>query len=205
MNGLLRWPVLAVVVGVAACGSPPPAANVGVYELGSPVSAAPAAKISAVILVPIIASPMWLDSTAIVYRLSYQDAARTRTYAQSRWAGTPAEMIGHQLRNRLAQVSTGGVIGATDGARADVALRVELEDFSQVFDTADTSRGVVKARATLIDSGTRNVVAQRSFSVDRPAPTANADGAVRALGQGSGVLVDQIVAWAAASIPARAK
>jgi cholesterol transport system auxiliary component len=193
--------VLAALL--AACGGNPPAA-IGVYDLG-PAAPAPATKISAVVLVPTIIAPLWLESTAIVYRLNYQDTARSRTYAQSRWAGTPAEMVGHQLRNRMAQVANGGVIGATDGARADFALRVELEDFSQAFDAADASRGVVKARVTLIDLGTRNVVAQRSFTVDRPAPTANADGAVRALGQGSGVLVEQIVAWAAASIPARGK
>lgn len=194
---------LALAALLAACGGSPPAA-VGVYDLG-PAAPAPGAKISAVVLVPTIVAPLWLDSTAIVYRLNYQDAARSRTYAQSRWAGTPAEMLGYQLRGRLAQVANGGVVGAADGARADYALRLELEDFSQAFDTAEASRGVVKARATLIDLGTRNVVAQRSFTIDRPAPTANADGAVRALGQGSGLLVEQIVAWTAASIPARGK
>ncbi len=203
MKASARIAALAVAALAAACSGTPPA-PVGVYDLGPP-AAAPVTKIAAVILVPTVAAPLWLDTTAIVYRLNYQDAARSRTYAQSRWSGTPAEMVGNQLRNRLAQVANGGVVGATDGARADYALRLELEDFSQAFDAADASRGVVKARATLIDLGTRNVVAQRSFTVERPAPTANADGAVRALGQGSGVLVEQIVAWAATSISSRVK
>ena len=204
MKAAARICAAALALLLAACGGSPPAANVGVYDLG-PSAAAPATKIAAVILVPTVAAPLWLDTTAIVYRLNYQDAARTRTYAQSRWAGTPAEMVGNQLRNRLALVANGGVVGATDGARADYALRLELEDFSQAFDAADASRGVVKVRATLIDLAGRNVLAQRSFAVERPAPTANADGAVRALGQGSGVLVEQVVAWTAASIPTRAK
>jgi len=203
MKGAARICALACAGILAACGGSPPAA-VGVYDLGPP-AAAPATKIGAVILVPTVAAPLWLDTTAIVYRLNYQDAARARTYAQSRWAGTPAEMVGNQLRNRLALVASGGVVGATDGARADYALRLELEDFSQAFDAVDASRGVVKVRATLIDLASRNVLAQRSFVVERPAPTANADGAVRALGQGSGVLVEQVVAWTTASIPPRAK
>jgi cholesterol transport system auxiliary component len=197
--------VIAVVLtaALAACGGAPPAANVGVFDLGAPPGGTPPAKINAVVLVPPIMAPIWLDSNAIVYRLTYQDAARTRTYAQSRWAGTPAEMLGVQLRSRVAQAASGGVVGALDGARADFALRVDLEDFSQAFDAAESSRGVVKARATLIDLSTRGVVAQRSFVVERPAPTANADGAVRALGQAGDALVAQVVAWAATSIPPR--
>ncbi|MGH8620368.1 MAG: ABC-type transport auxiliary lipoprotein family protein [Burkholderiales bacterium] len=203
MRASARLAALALAALLAACGGAP-SVPVGVYDLGPP-AAAPATKINAVILVPTVVAPLWLDSTAIVFRLNYQDVARTRTYAQSRWAGAPAEMLGNQLRYRLAQVANGGVIGATDGARADYALRLELEDFSQAFDAADASRGVVKVRATLIDLTSRNVLAQRSFVVERPAPTANADGAVRALGQVSGVLVEQVVAWTAASIPPRAK
>jgi cholesterol transport system auxiliary component len=205
MNARIVSTTIAAILAaaLAACGGAPPAANVAVFDLGAPPAASPAPRIGGVVLVPGVTSPVWLDSTSIVYRLNYQDAARSRTYAQSRWAGTPAEMLGVQLRSRLAQSATGGVVGALDGARADFALRVDLEDFSQAFDAAESSRGVVKARATLIDLSTRGVIAQRSFVVERPAPTANADGAVRALGQAGDALVVQMVAWAAASVPPR--
>jgi cholesterol transport system auxiliary component len=205
MNARIVTTTIAVILAVtlAACGGAPPAASVAVFDLGGPPGGNPPAKINAVVLVPPVMAPVWLDSTGIVYRLNYQDAARSRVYAQSRWAGTPAEMLGAQLRSRVAQAASGGVVGALDGARADFALRVDLEDFSQAFDAAESSRGVVRARATLIDLATRGVIAQRSFVVERPAPTANADGAVRALGQAGDALVAQIVAWAATSVPPR--
>jgi len=147
-----------------------------------------------------VAAPGWLESNAIVYRLNYQDAARQLNYANSRWAAPVASLVAQRLRAQLAAASDSGIVNIADSARADYALRVELEEFSQVFDTADASRAVIVARASLVNVAKRSLQAQKTFTIDRPAAGANAESGVRALSAGSAELVDAIVAWTAASL-----
>ena len=194
--------VLAIVLGLAGCSAGPLTREIPVtYDFGPPATEAVGAKSlrASVLLQPVVA-PLWLDTQGIVYRLAYQDAARPQIYAASRWASPPASLLAQRLRARLAAVSAGGVVGPGDGARADYALRVELEEFSQVFDAADRSRGVVVARASLIDTAKRTLVAQRSFSFERAAGAADAGGGVQALTAAGGELVEAVVAWAAGGV-----
>jgi len=167
---------------------------------GAPSSAAGKTRIRATLLVQPIAAPGWLESNAIVYRLNYQDAARQLNYANSRWAAPVASLVAQRLRAQLAAASDSGIVNLADSARADYALRVELEEFSQVFDTADASRAVIVARASLVNLARRSLQAQKTFTIDRPAAGANAESGVRALSAGSAELVDAIVAWTAASL-----
>ena len=171
------------------------------YDLsGAPSSAAGKTRIRATLLVQPVAAPGWLESNAIVYRLNYQDAARQLNYANSRWAAPVASLVAQRLRAQLAAASDSGIVNIADGARADYALRVELEEFSQVFDTADASRAVIVARASLVNVARRSLQAQKTFTIDRPAAGANAESGVRALAAGNAELVDAIVAWTAASL-----
>jgi cholesterol transport system auxiliary component len=172
------------------------------YDLGPASAVAPVTpRIRSSVLVHAVAAPAWLESNAIVYRLNYQDAARQLNYANSRWAAPAATMLTQRLRAQLAAASDGGIVNIADGARAEYALRVELEEFSQVFDTAQTSRAVIVARASLVHVARRTLQAQKTFAIDKPAATANAEGGVGALAGASAELVDAIVAWTAASLP----
>jgi cholesterol transport system auxiliary component len=168
------------------------------FDFGLPPAAA--VKFDAIrgsVLVPDVASPEWLDSPAIVYRLAYDDVAHTRIYARSRWAAPPAALVTQRLRAAVATATGGQLVMPQDAARADWVLRVDLEAFSQVFGAPDQSRAHVRMRATLIRATDRTVVAQRTFSTDRPAPTPDATGGARALAEGVNEVVDAIVAWAA--------
>jgi len=49
---------------------------------------------------------------------------------------SPAELFTNRLRARLA-ASAGGIIRPGDDARAKYALRVDLEEFTQVFDAPE--------------------------------------------------------------------
>ena len=75
-------------------------------------------------------------------------------------------------------------------------LRVELVDFSQVFDQPGASRGVVRLRATVFKS--RAVVDQRVGQADAPAPSADAAGGVAALTQASDRAIGEVLDWVAA-------
>jgi cholesterol transport system auxiliary component len=193
---------IAAALLLAGCSAGPVTRDTPVtYDFGPQREDAAAARtVRASVLVNGVVAPAWLDTPAIVYRLNYQDAARRQLYANSRWVTAPAALLTQRLRSRIAAVSEGGVVGVADGARADYSLRVELEEFSQVFDAAERSRGVVIARASLINTAKRTLVAQKSFSFERAATSADAEGGVRALAGASGELVDAIVAWTASGI-----
>lgn len=188
---------------LAGCSLGPAVKDVpATYDMGAPRNyASSQPRIQASLLVYSIVASGWLDTPNIVYRLNYQDAARQQTYAASRWALAPAALLTQRLRSRLAAASDGGVTGVADGARADYTLRVELDDFSQVFDTAGASRAVVIARVSIVNVASRTLQAQRSFTIERVAASANAEGGVRALAAAGDDLIEAIVAWTAASLP----
>jgi cholesterol transport system auxiliary component len=193
--------VLLVMTLIACSIGPEKKDAAATYDLGAAsVVAAGQPRIRPSLLVHAVAAPGWLETNAIVYRLNYQDAARQLSYANSRWAAPAAAMLTQRLRAQLAAASDGGIVNIADGARADYALRVELEEFSQVFDTAQASRAVIVARASLVNVARRTLYAQKTFAIEKPATGANAEGGVRALAGASGELVDAIVAWTAASL-----
>jgi cholesterol transport system auxiliary component len=86
---------------------------------------------------------------------------------------------------------------ARRGGTPPPILRVELEEFSQVFASPTDSQGVLRLRCTLLQNtaGGERLVAQRSFNVQRPAPTADAAGGVRALGAATDAAAQEIAAW----------
>ena len=96
-------------------------------------------------------------------------------------------------RLRNAAAARGQVVGYA-GQEVPM-LRVELVDFSQVFDQPGASRGVVRLRATVFKS--REVVDQRVVQADAPAPSADAAGGVAALTQASDRAIGEVLDWVA--------
>jgi cholesterol transport system auxiliary component len=197
------FPVVAIMM-LAGCAVPRAQAPAAIYDFGlQPTSSTTDSSpqpLSASLLVT-AASSAWLDSPAIQYRLAYHDPARSYSYANSRWAAAPATLLNQRIKSRIAAASSDGVVSANDGVRANYALRLELEEFTQVFDTADRSHAVVRLRASVIQRSTRLLLAQHSFSVERAAPTANAAGAVRALTEASDKMIEDLIDWLAKKLP----
>ena len=168
------------------------------FDFG-PVAAARTSDASqsaqAYIVVYDIAAPAWMDHSPMYYRLAYQNAANPMPYAQSQWIMSPAALLTERLRSRFAASAPGEVRTVSDDP-ASYALRSELFEFEQVFDRPDHSRGMLRLRATLEGKG---VWAQRTFAIEKPAPTADAAGGVGALTQCSDELAALIVEWVAAS------
>ena len=134
-----------------------------------------------------VSSPPWFNSLNVDYRLAYDNPLKRREYASSRWAGAPAALLAQRLRQKL------GMMSAT-GAAYDCLIRVELQEFSQVFDTPQLSRGVLRGRITLIGAG-RHVVSEKPVLIVKPASTADAGGGVSALVAASEELGQQLEAW----------
>ena len=89
------------------------------------------------------------------------------------------------------------VTSATTSATAPVLLRVELEEFSQLFESPTASTGLLRLRATAVQASPQGekLLGQRTFIVQRPAPSADAAGGVRALAAATDAAVQEIGLW----------
>lgn len=207
----VRLPVLGVLAAVllaAGCGAlPDKPARATLYDFGpgidasAPARAANAPALPALALAEIDAGSR-LDGTQLLYRLGYADANELRPYGQSRWSVAPAQLLRQRLRDGLAARRT--VLGPEESAtiarsegRVPDTLRVSLDEFSHYFESPTTSVGLIRLRATLIrnSAGGDRVLAQQSFTVQRPAPSADAPGGVKGLAAASDAAVAELVAW----------
>ncbi|WP_431274411.1 ABC-type transport auxiliary lipoprotein family protein [Variovorax ureilyticus] len=192
---------------LAGCGAlPDKPIRATLYDFGpGPVSAAPA-RAGTPALPPLaladIEANTRLDGTQMLYRLGYADANEVRPYGQSRWSQAPAQLLRQRLREALA--ATRPVLGPEESAsiartegRVPDTLRVTLVEFSHFFESPSASVGLIRVNATLIRTapGGDRVLAQRSFTVQRPAPSNDAPGGVKALAAASDAVVADIVAW----------
>lgn len=193
--------VVAVLSGGCTLG-PSPRPPSALHDFGLlPEQAAQPVRLRALLAVPDPSAPGWLDTTAMIYRFVHVDGGQPRVYSLSRWAAPPAELIGARLRSRLARVVEPGLASSRDGVAGEYVVRIELEEFSQVFDGPVVSRGVLRARATLIGGARRTTIAQRAFAFERPAPTADAAGGAAALAATGNDLVEALVEWLAGAVP----
>ena len=187
--------ILALFGGCAALPDKP--VRPAVYDFGPGLAVqpipAPAAVLPALALADINA-PAALDGTAVLFRLAYADVQQLRPYAQARWSMPPAQLVRQRLREQLSPQRV--VLNPGEGAAA-VSLRLELEEFTQVFTAPDQSDGLVRLRVTLMENraARERLVAQRSIVQRRPAPSADAPGGVRALTAATDAAIDDIVQW----------
>jgi len=208
---LVRLPVrLALVLTITGvlggCAITDKPVRAAVYDFGPGARATetPAATLPPLTLAEVEANPA-LDSTAVVYRLAYSDVQQLRPYAQARWSMPPAQLMRQRLRAHLGQqravLSPGeGVVLGSKAASAEPGvrlLRVELEEFSQVFESAAESSGLLRLRATVVlpTPAGEKLLAQRLFALQRPAPSADAAGGVRALTAAADAAVQELGQW----------
>ncbi|WP_174980933.1 ABC-type transport auxiliary lipoprotein family protein [Pandoraea capi] len=212
-----------VVTLVAGCAAPAPSGSLARFDLGPPVIpasavagasangvnatngvVAPASDVAAAAanaprqspLKVVVNAPSWLDSDMIYYRLPASEGDQARVYANSRWLASPARLFGDRLRAALSVDRA--VLAAGDPAAAP-ALRVEIEEFAQYFDSTSASHGVVQVRATLFDGP--KLLAQTTLRAQAPAATADASGGARALATASDAVQTQLIQWLAGRVP----
>lgn len=180
---------------LAGCALPRPE-SAALFDLG-PARPAATAPLLPAISVAEVSAPSWFDRPLMYYRLSYQNDQQPRAYAQSRWTMSPAQLLTQRLKTRIAQAG-GVVLPASDGALDVPVLRIEADDFTQAFDTPGHSVGRVALRASLFRG--RRLVAQKTFSNQAPAPSADASGGARALAAASDAAIADLLQWLA-SVP----
>lgn len=197
-SGRAALAALAAGSLLAACAGQPAALTDVRYDLGPATATASTTSTASTtgtlppLRVLAVIAPSSLDNDGFRYRVGYASQQSAR-YATSHWTTSPARLLTQRLRAALASR-----VSVLTGADAVVApmLRVDLDQFEQVFDSKTESSGVVSARATLIEDG--KVIGQRSFRARAPASTPDAAGGARALAVASDELIGQISAWLSA-------
>lgn len=179
---------------LAGCSVLPATPEVITYDLGPAAAPAPAAAMpaNAPLRLRVLPTdgPARLEGNAIFYRLNYAQPQRLQPYATQRWIESPVRLVDERLRDAVSrQAALTGRAGS-----ADATLRAELLDFEQIFDSTDTSRALVRVRATLSGSGEPQ---QRVFAAERAAPTPDGAGGVQALAAGTDEVIAQMLQWAA--------
>jgi len=186
MNALIRAVagvgLLAVLSGCGGVGTLPRA--ITLHDFGPP------ADFSLDPAVPLrlleVRAPSWLGSSGMQYRFADQLDQRRLTYTQNRWVAAPSELIQTAARRAfdLALPDGGGCL-----------LRIELDEFSQIFDSENSSQGVIEARALLISPRADALLAETRLNAEAAAPTPNAAGGAVALRQASYALIKDVATW----------
>lgn len=186
----MRWlTCLILCLGLSGCyfnGKRGGDSPMQIYDFGpAPASRLAVPRIQLVALE--VRAPLWFDSLGIDYRLAYVDATRLREYARTRWAGPPAQMIQQRLGQQLGLAMAGQ-------SRAKCLLRIEITEFSQVFVTAETSRGVLQGKGVLLDQS-RHRLAEMVLNLEKPAPSPDARGGIAALIEAVDQLATDLSGW----------
>ncbi|MEG0922020.1 MAG: ABC-type transport auxiliary lipoprotein family protein [Comamonas sp.] len=201
--------VSAVAMLVACSALPQQAAPVVRYDFGlgssvnNPAVTAAAAQTRApLVMAPVKAASVVDASTAIVYRLAYANDRELRPYSQARWSAPAAQLIQQRMRDTLSQ--SRAVLMANDGATQALVpaappamLRLEVSEFSQVFDSTTSSRGVLRLRATLTELTPKGEkwLGQQVFDVSEPASSGDAAGGTAAMAAASTQAAQQLDNW----------
>lgn len=197
------WMLAAVLAGCSAIPDKPQRATL--YDFGpalggNPTPAQPPAL--APLLLADVETTGALDGSAVLYRLGYSDDHQLRPYSQARWSAPPPQLIRQRLRQRLGRdrpvLDLGESAGmARNGGAVARVLRTGLEEFSHLFETPSQSWGLLRLRVTVLESTAagEQLLAQRTFVVRKPAPSADAQGGVRALTAATDEAADDIAKW----------
>ena len=136
-------------------------------------------------------APSWLSKATMQYRLAYADAGRRDAYTESRWAAAPGELLEVSLRRRLGLVDEAG-------DSAGCRLRVELDEFVQVFDSAQQSRAVIAARLAVQAPRSDEVLARKALQLSKPTSSPDARGGVAAFSSSAIEIGNEAGLWLAA-------
>jgi len=191
-----RLAVLAILVTpllVACGGGSGLKAEVAYFDLGSIVAgnspATPRAPHTLVLRGVDVVAPSWLATSAMQYRLAYTGGARRQSYGESRWVAPPAELLENILRRRTETDASASISGCR--------LRVDLDEFIQVFDAPNQSRSLIEARLSLLGARGDSSLGRRVLSLSKAAQSPDALGGVAAFATLSSDAASEISVWLA--------
>jgi cholesterol transport system auxiliary component len=181
-----RFIFLLSMAFLTGCGGGSTATEQRTLDLGlaAPSAAFPAVRIATVrAVVP-------FEATDMQYRLAYRNAAEIASFANSRWAAPPAELLRKQLL-RTAHEKPGKCV-----------LDIEIQEFTQVFSAKEASEARIELRAWLGAGGSRAAVS-RGWSVVEPNAGADAISGAAAFARAADRAIGELGGWIAAQSDCR--
>lgn len=177
----------------SACGTAP-RESATTYDFGMlpPQPAMPQVASLPPLVISNVTAPDRLATPDINFRLAYTDSQQPRSYAFSQWSMPPAKLFEERLKSHIGQAG-GEVLSGSTGISGLPELRIEIEDFSHIFETPEQSHAHVVARVAAIDG--RKLISQKTFRQKVPAPSTNAEGGAKALAQASDAMIADILRW----------
>ncbi|MFA9275547.1 MAG: ABC-type transport auxiliary lipoprotein family protein [Candidatus Aquirickettsiella gammari] len=136
--------------------------------------------------------PVSLESSAMLYRLQYDNGQELKPYAQSRWSMPPAQLLKQRIKAQINRQG-GAVMGSSDGVKALPLVRLELEEFSQHFSHPHQSQVQIRWRASLIKNN--QLLGQKVFSAHAQCDSPDAKGGAKAMPQASDVVITELIHW----------
>jgi len=184
----MRKHLVAMIAGLllAACGGKLGSAEPARYDFGDLAGTWAASRLP--IAAVDVQAASWLDGPAMYFRLAYAEPLRRQSYAESRWAAPPAELLEAFLKRRI-------VFGQPDFKGAGCRLQLVLAELEQRFDEPQKSHTALEVRVRLSPSQGADLLSQRAFLIERPAPAADARGGVAAAREAVQALADDLGHW----------
>ena len=130
----------------------------------------------------------WLAGPAMHFRLAYAEPLRRQSYAESRWAAPPADMLEAFLKRRI-------VFGQPDFSGTGCRLQLVVDELEQRFDNPQGSQMVLEVRALLTPLRGTDILSRHAFLIQKAAPTATAAGGVTAARDAMQALADELGGW----------
>ena len=197
--------LLGLVAGCSVLPKPP--SRVDIFDFGPGLTktaeaSQPATPLPPIALADFTSAGVPDGRSALFYRLAYSNAQMLYPYTQARWSQPPTTLMQLAVRDRLG-VRRSVIYGDQNidqqikGGQSPTVLRAELEEFSQVFQSEKDSVGLVRVRVSMVDSlkAGDELIGQRVFVAQRPAPTPDAAGGAKALSDAAAQVADEIAQW----------
>lgn len=177
----MRTAALLLLAGIVAgcaggAGAPQPRS----FDFGVAPSTA---QVPAIRIAPVRAVAPF-DGHEMHYRLAWRDTAELASFAHSRWAAPPGELLRKQL------------LRATREGNARCGLELELQEFTQVFASPGASEARIEFRAAL--SGAKGRLASRGWQLSEANAGADAASGAGAFQRAADRAVAELAAWVAA-------
>ena len=195
-----RWTPLALGCVLTACISSGPRDVQRYYVLEDAKSSS--TKTETERKATLLLAPTTVSGFYDTQGIAYSRAPGMRSYYQYHsWTEPPGRRIDALLASRLERSGAFRTVASvTSAVRGELVLNIYLAEL--YHDAAvDPGSGRVALTAELTDPAGRTLVARRSFSASAGAASYDAPGAVQALNQALGALLDELVAWVDASAP----
>lgn len=180
--------LVAILAGVlvAACGGNVRTSEIARYDFGDLPGKGSGSRVP--IATVEVQAASWMEGPTMYFRLDYADSLRRQSYADSRWAAPPAELLEAFLMRRM-------VFGQADFSGAGCRLQLVLDELEQRFDDPQRSQVVLQVHALLASSRGAEILSRRALTVQQAAPTPSAAGAVAATRDAVQALAGELAGW----------